>query len=47
MRENNNKQNNWQRINLQNLQVAHVAHYQKNKQPNKSGQKTKAFLQRR
>ena len=29
MGENNNKWNNWQRINLQNLQAAHAAQYQK------------------
>ena len=39
----------WQGINLQNLQTAHVAQYQKNKQPNqKMGQRPKqTFLQRR
>ena len=31
--EKNSKQNNWQRINLQNTQAAHAAQYQKNKQP--------------
>ena len=31
---NNSKWNNLQRINLQNMQAAHVAQYQKNKQPN-------------
>jgi len=31
MRENNDRRNNWQRINLQNIQAAQ---YQKNKQPN-------------
>ena len=30
MGENNSKQNNWQRINLQNIQAAHAAQYQKN-----------------
>ena len=30
MGENNSKQNNWQRINLQNIQAAHTAQYQKN-----------------
>ena len=46
MGENNSKQNNWQRINLQNIQAAQ---YQKNKWPNqKMGQRTKqTFLQRR
>ena len=34
MGENNSKQNNWQRINLQNIQAAHAAQYQENKQPN-------------
>ena len=33
MGENNCKLNNWQRINLQNIQTAHLAQYQKNKQP--------------
>ena len=42
MGEHNSKQSNWQRINLQNIQAAHVAQYQKNKQPNqKMGQWTK------
>ena len=43
------KWNNWQRINLQHIQAAHAAQYQKNKQPNqKVGQRTKwTFLQRR
>ena len=35
MGENNNKWNNWQRINFQNIQAAHTTQYQKNKQPNK------------
>ena len=49
MGENNSKLNNWQRINLQNIQAAHAAQYQKNKQRNqKVGQTTKqTFLQRR
>ena len=34
MGENNSKWNNWQRINLQNIQAAHATQYQKNKQPN-------------
>ena len=48
MGENNSKQNNWQGI-LKHIQAAHVAQYQKNKQPNqKMGQRTKqTFLQRR
>ena len=47
--ENNSKRSNWQRINLQNVQEAHAAQYQKNKQPNqKVGQRIKqTFLQRR
>ena len=49
MGENNSKQNNWQRIDLQNIQAAHAAQYQKHKRPNqKMGQRTKqTFLQRR
>ena len=49
MGENNSKQTNWQRINLQNIQAAHVAQYQRNEQSNqKMGQRTKqTFLQRR
>ena len=40
MGENNSKQNNWKRINLQNIQVAHAAQFQRNKQPNqKNGPK--------
>ena len=39
--ENNNKWNNWQRINFQNIQAAQPSQYQKNKQPNqKVGEKT-------
>ena len=34
MGENICKQSNWQGINLQNIQTAHAAQYQKNKQPN-------------
>ena len=34
MGENNSKWNNWQRINLQNIQAAHTTQYQINKQPN-------------
>ena len=41
MGENNNKWNNWQRIDFQNIQAAHITQYQKNKQPNqKVGKKT-------
>ena len=49
MGENNSKQSNWQRINLKNIQVAHVAQYEKNKWPSqKMNQRTKqTFLQRR
>ena len=49
MEENNSKWSNWHRINMKNIQAAHVAQYQKNKQPNqKMGQRTKqTFLQRR
>ena len=49
MGENNNKWNNWQRINFQNTQAARTTQYQKNKQPNqKVGKKPKqTFLQRR
>ena len=42
MGENNSKWNNWQRVNLQNIQAAHAAQYKKNKQLNqKVGRKTK------
>ena len=42
MGENNSKWRNWPRINLKNIQAAHAAQYQKNKQPNqKMGQRTK------
>ena len=49
MGENNSKQHKWQKINLQNIQVAHAVQYQKNEQPNqKVGKRTKqTFLQRR
>ena len=49
MGENNSKRSNWQRINLKNIQAAHAAQFQKNKQPNqKMDQRTKqTFLQRR
>ena len=48
MGENNSKWNNWQRINSQNIQVAHTSQYQKNKQLNqKVGKRPKqTFLQR-
>ena len=37
MGENNNKLNNWQRINFQNIQAAHTAQYwKKRKQPNQN-----------
>ena len=47
--ENNSKWNNCQRINLENIQAAHVAQFQKDKWTNqKIGQRTKQlFLQRR
>ena len=49
MLENNSKWNNWQRINLQNIQAAHAAQYQENEQSNqKVDERTKqTFLQRR
>ena len=34
MGENNRKGSNWLRINLQNIQTAHAAQYEKNKWPN-------------
>ena len=44
MGENICKWSNWPRINLQNIQTAHVAHYQKNKQPNqKTGRRARHF----
>ena len=48
MGENNSKWNNWQRINLQNLQAAHAVQYQEKEQPNqKVGKRLKqTFLQR-
>ena len=48
MGENICKRSNGQRINLQNIQAAHAAQYQKNKQPNpKMGRRSKqTFLQR-
>ena len=39
MGEHNSKWSNWQIINLQNIQAAHAAQYQKNKQPNKKKSK--------
>ena len=49
MGENNSKWNNWQRINLKNIQAAPAAQSQKNKWPNqKMGQTAEqTFLQRR
>ena len=49
MGEDNNKWNNWQRINFQNIQAALTTQCQKNKQPNpKVGKRPKQiFLQRR
>ena len=42
MGENNSKLNNWQRLNLKNIQAAPAAQHQKNKWPNqKMGQRTK------
>ena len=35
MGESNSKRSNWQRINLKNIEAAHAAQYQKNKQHNK------------
>ena len=49
MGENICKRSNWQRIDLQNIQAAHVAQYQKNKQPNQKmgGRPKHTFPQRR
>ena len=49
MGENNSKCNNRQRINFQNIQLAHTTQCQKKKQPNqKVGKRPKqTFLQRR
>ena len=49
MGENNSKWNNWQRINIKNMQATPVAQFQKNKWLNqKMGQRSKqTFLQRR
>ena len=45
MGENNSKQSKLQRIHLKNIQAAHAAQYQKNKEPNqKMGQRTKQTL---
>ena len=40
MGENDSKWNNWQRINPQNIQAAHITQYQKTNNPSKSGKKT-------
>ena len=47
--KNNGKQSNWQRINLQNMEAALAAQYQKSKQPNqRTGRRPQEpFLQRR
>ena len=37
--ENNNKGNNWQKINFQNIQADHATKYQKSKQPNQKVRK--------
>ena len=49
MGENNCKWDNWQKINCQNIQAAHAAQYQKNKQPDqKMGRRPEqTFLQSR
>jgi len=49
MGEDSSKWKNWQRINLQNIQRAHVAQYQKNKPPYQKlgGRPENTFLQRR
>ena len=49
MGENNSKSNNGQRVNLQNIQGAHAAQYQKNKQLNQKVDRRpkQTFLQRR
>ena len=49
MGENICKRINGQGINLQNIQIAHAAQYQKNKQPNPKmgGRPKQTFLQRR
>ena len=49
MRENNCKWNTGQKTNFQNIQAAHAAQYQKNKQPNQKVVESpeQAFLQRR
>ena len=38
MGENIFKQSHWQEINLQNIQTAHAAQYQNNKQPNQKNE---------
>ena len=49
MGENNLKWSNWQRINFQNTQAAHVGQYQKSKQSNQEmgGRPKQTFLQGR
>ena len=49
MGENNCKWNSWQRINLQNIQAAHTAQYQGDKQPNQKlvRRPKQTFLQRK
>ena len=44
MGQNNSKWNNWQRINFQNIQIAHTTQWQKNKQPNQKVWKTYRWL---
>ena len=44
MGENNSKRNNWQRINLQNIQGVHAAQYQKRTTQSKSGQKNETHI---
>ena len=39
MGENNSKWSNWQTTNLKNIQATSAAQFQKNKRPNKNGQK--------
>ena len=43
MRENICKRSNWQRTNLQNIQAAHAAQYQNNKQPNPKMDRNRHF----
>ena len=48
MAENICKQNNWQGVDLQNIQTAHATQYQHKRQQNKMGIRPKeTFLQRR